>query len=76
MAPAHQLLYDRITSLTPEKVGKVLSYLHFVEQEPDTVLFLDPEEETELHALLASGDFVDSSVVHAKIMELPNDKVS
>jgi len=73
MTQAHRALYEKILTLPHEKVLKVLSYLHFVEQESSPDLFLDSIEEAELNDLLASEDFSSSEDVLAKIMELKND---
>ena len=70
---AHKFLYDEIIKLPPEKVGKALSFVRYLVQEPEAELFLDTMEEIELHELRISDDFVDSSDILAKIMELSND---
>ena len=76
MTMTHKLLYDKIAELPHEKIGQALSFVRYLGQEPSEELYLDPVEEEELHELLASDDFVDSSVVFAKIMEMQDDKVS
>jgi len=76
MTHAHQILYDEIVKLPPEKVGKMISFVRYLEQETDFDLFLDTSEENELYALLDSDDFVDSSSVLANIMELHTKKYS
>jgi len=73
MEQARQLLVDEVSRLPLEKVGKALSFLRYLEQEPEPVLLIDPVEENELHELLASGDFVSSSELKAKIEAMPND---
>jgi len=73
MTQAHKSLYDEISRLPLEKIGKALSFVRYLAQEPEMEPFLDLAEEAELHGLLASGDFVDASEVLAKIMDLPDD---
>jgi len=73
MTHAHQFLYEAITKLPLEKIDKALSFIRYLEQEPELELLLNPVEETELHNLLASNEVVDASEVLAKIMVLPND---
>jgi hypothetical protein len=73
MQQTQKLLFDEISSLPIEKIGKALSFVRYLNREPETELWLDPEEETELHTLLTSGDTVDASELIAKIKELPND---
>ena len=75
MSQAHQTLFDEFSKLPLEKVGKALSYIRFLEQEPEIVLWIDPEEEEELNRSIALGEYVDASVVLAQIMELPDDQV-
>ena len=76
MATAYQRLYDEIVELPPEKLGKALSFVRFLKQEPETELFLDSQEEAELHAIFESDDFVSSADLLDKITRLPDDKVS
>ena len=70
---AYKALYDEIMKLPVEKIGKAISYIHFLEQEPETELYIDPFEEIELHELLASGDMVDAPGVLANIMMMSDD---
>ena len=72
MTQAHQHLYDAITKLPLEKVGKALSFVRYLEQEPESELLLDPMEETELLDHLGSNETVAASEVLSKIMALPN----
>ena len=37
MAIAHQFLYDEIVKLPPSKLSKVLSFVRYLEQEPDDI---------------------------------------
>ena len=73
MTQAHQLLYDEIVRLPIEKIGKAISFIRYLDQEPEPELVLEQAEETELHELLSSGGTVDASDVLAKIRELPDD---
>jgi len=76
MTMAHKLLYDEIAELPHEKLGQALSFVRYLGQEPSEELYIDPEEEAEMYERFESGDFVDSSVLLAEIMELKDDKVS
>ena len=67
MSQAHKYLYDEISKLPLEKIGKVLSYARYVSQEPDEEIWLGPAEDDEPDALYESGDFVDASAIEAKI---------
>jgi len=73
MVYAQQLLYDEIVKLPFDKVGKVLSFVRFLEQEPENDLIIERDEEDELNVFLESNDFVDSSNVLSKIEKLQND---
>jgi len=73
MSFAQRALFDEIAKLPLEKIGKVLSFVRYLEQEPESELLLDPAEELELHQLLAGDAFVDASDVLAKIEALPDD---
>ena len=73
MQDTQKLLIDEISDLPLEKIGRVLSYVRFVKQEPEPELWLLPEEEKELDALYDSGDFADASEVEAKVRAMPND---
>ena len=73
MTQAHKYLFDEILKLPVEKIGKVLTFVRFIEQESESELILDPIEEDELHGLLTSDDFITSSDLLAKIEALPND---
>ena len=73
MIQEHAILYNEISKLPIEKIGKAISFIRFLEQEPDIILHIDEDEEKELHELLNCGQFVSSESLHAKIMELPND---
>jgi vancomycin permeability regulator SanA len=72
-AQAYKILHDEIIKLPFEKVGKVLSFVKYLEQEAETELYIDPLEETELHELYHSNDVVAASDVLAKIKALQND---
>ncbi len=73
MQEFNQLLYDEISKLPLEKIGKALSYVRYLKQEPEVVLVLTPDEEKELDDLYASGDFVSSEEVLAMIEAMPDD---
>ena len=73
MSQAHMTLYDEISRLPIEKIGKALSFVRYLKQEADMELLLDPTEENELHDLRMSGDFVDASRLLAKIQGMPDD---
>ena len=73
MTQGHRILLDEIVKLPVEKIGKVISFVRYLEQEAETELVLDSTEEIELYELIASGDFVDASEVLDKIKELPDD---
>jgi hypothetical protein len=73
MPRANQLLFDEISKLSLEKVGKAISFIRFLEQEPDVELLLDSAEEDELYGILAGGETVDSDELLSKIKELPDD---
>ena len=70
MSQAHEILFDEISRLPFEKVGKALSFVRYLEKEAEAELLLDPAEESELHELRVSGDFVSSSDILAKIKGL------
>ena len=63
MSQVQDLLYNEISQLPIEKMGKVLSFVRYLKQEAEEELWLDPSEEDELHELRTSGDFVDASDV-------------
>jgi len=71
MSIAHQALYDEIVKLPVHKVGKALSFIRYLEQEPEVEIFIDPAEEAELQEIYSSGDFVSSRDLLVKIMALP-----
>ena len=73
MSQVQKILLDEISKLPFDKMGKVLSYVRFIGQEQEEEVWLDPAEDDELDALYESGDFVDASVVEAKIKGLPDD---
>jgi len=73
MTQAHKFLFDEISKLPIEKVGKVLSFIKYIEQESETELYLDPLEEAQLHELRISEDTVDASKVFEKIEKLKDD---
>ena len=67
MTQAHRFLYDEVSKLPLEKICKAISFIRFLEQEPEQELILDADEEIELHELLASDDLVEAVEVLAKI---------
>ena len=73
MLQVQKTLLDEISKLPFDKVGKVLSYVRFVLQEYGEEILLDEVEDDELDALYETGDFVDASVVEAKIKQMSND---
>jgi hypothetical protein len=73
MPKINEMLLNEISRLPLEKIGKVISFVRFLEQEPEYELVLNPDEDDELYDLLDSNDVVDSSELLAKIMELPDD---
>jgi len=76
MSHAHKFLYDEIVKLPVDKLGKVLSFVRYLEQETDEDLWLDADYEAELHSLLQSDDFISSAELLAKIREMPDDYTS
>ena len=42
MTIAQQSLYDEIVKLPPEKLGKAISFVRYLEQEPELELAFDP----------------------------------
>ena len=73
MTQEHQNLYDEISRLPYEKIGKAISYIRYLEQEAEAELSLAQDEVAELRSLLVSGEFSDSDELLAKIEALPND---
>jgi|GEM_PF-1400480 len=71
----HQLLFDEISKLPLEKVGKALSFIRYLKQEQDHELMIDPFEEAELLELLQTGETIEASELLAKIEALPDDKI-
>ena len=66
-------LFNEVSKLPFDKVSKVLSYVRFVSQEQEEEIWIDHIEEEELNLIFESSDFVDASVVEAKIAAMPND---
>jgi hypothetical protein len=73
MTQAHQILFEEISKLPLEKLGKALSYVRYLGQEPEAELFLEPVEEKELYEILATEDGINSSEMFAMIEGLPDD---
>jgi len=73
MSQTYRTLINEIEKLPLEKIGKVLSFVRYLEQELEEELLIDAIEENELHQLLAYDDFVEASAVLAKIKELLDD---
>ena len=73
MLQSKKILFYEISKLPVEKIGKAISFIRYLSQEAEDELFLDEDEEIELHNLLNSSDFVSSKDMLAKIEELPND---
>jgi len=73
MTQIYETLFERISNLSYEKAGKVLSFVKFIEQETEAELFLDSEEEEELHLLLNEDYFISSEDLLSKIKGLPDD---
>ena len=73
MSQMHEAVIEQVRALPYEKIGKVLSYVQFLAQEHDNELRLGAEEDVDLDAMLASGDFVDSTELWAKVRILPDD---
>jgi hypothetical protein len=73
MTQAHQILFEEISKLPLEKLGKALSYVRYLGQEPEAELFLEPVEEKELYEILAIEDGINSSEMFAMIEGLPDD---
>jgi hypothetical protein len=72
MTQAHRFLYDEVSRLPIEKIGKAISFIRFLEQEPEPELILAEDEESELHELLTSGDLTDATELLEKIKALPD----
>lgn len=73
MRQEQAVLFDKISKLPFEKLGKVISFVGYLEQEAETELWLEPKEAEELDMIYNSGDFVDSSELLAKIKDLSDD---
>ena len=73
MTRTHKELFDKISRLPVEKLNIAMTFIHFLEQQKESELLIDPIEEDELHDILASGDFAESSEIFTKIEAMPND---
>jgi len=73
MSQEHQFLYDEVCKLPYEKISKAVSYIRYLEQEPEPELILEAAEEAALRELLASGGSVSSAELLAMIEALPDD---
>jgi vancomycin permeability regulator SanA len=73
MYQANKFLYDEISRLPFEKVGKALSYVRYLQKETEDELFISEEEEAELHELRQSDEFISSDEMLAKIIGLSDD---
>ena len=73
MPQANQILYNEISKLPLEKVGKAISFIRFLEQEQEPKLLLETTEENELYGILNSSEMINSSELLAKIKEMPDD---
>ena len=73
MLQSHKLLHDEIDGLPIEKVGKAISFIRYLKQEQEAVLYLEQTEETELHNILDTEDGIQSAEMLALIKELPDD---
>ena len=73
MSQANQMLFNEISKLPLEKVGKAISFIRFLEQESESELLIDPLEETELYDIIISGETINSSELLSKIEAMPND---
>ena len=74
MQQAQKLILDEISKMPPDKVGKVLSYIRFIGQEPEAPLdhsaLTSKQFNTEIEkgfAGLESGSVVSSEVVREKM---------
>ncbi|MDR2547313.1 MAG: hypothetical protein LBC96_07380 [Lachnospiraceae bacterium] len=67
------LLLNEISKLPIEKVDKALSFVRYLLQEPEQVLFIDSAEEAELYEILKSEDSIMSADILSMIKGLPND---
>ena len=72
MTQVQHTLYNEILLLPIEKIGKAISFIRFLEQEPEPELFIDSAEENELHDILTSGETIGSSDLLVKIKALPD----
>ena len=73
MSQVNQILFNRISKLPIEKVGKAMSFIRFLEQEEEPELLIDAVEEDELYSVMELDETIDSSELLAKIEALPND---
>jgi len=73
MPQANQILFNEISKLPLEKVGKAMSFIRFLEQEKEPELLVDSIEEEELHDIIVSNETIDSLELLNKIKALPND---
>ena len=73
MLQVEKILFDEISKLPFDKMGKVLSYVRFVNQEQEVELILEDDEYTEFYNRLESSDFITSDELSAKIRALPDE---
>ena len=73
MEQIYKLLQDKISKLPIEKVGKVLSFIGYLEQEEEAELILADDELDEIYTGLNSDDFITADELAAKIKALPDD---
>jgi len=73
MTQTYQTLINEFLALPVEKIGKAISFIRFLEQEPELEPCLEPEEEKELYDLIANGETITAEELLAKIEAMPND---
>ena len=73
MTQTHKELVNKISRLPVEKLNIAITFINFLEQQKESALLIEPFEEDELHEILISDEFVESSEIFAKIEAMPND---
>ena len=72
MSQAHMLLFDEISRLPFDKLGKVLLFIRYLNKEDETELILTKDEQEEFYNRLNSDDFIMSDELAEKINALPS----
>lgn len=73
MAIPRKIILELVDDLSEEKLGKVISFIKFIKEEEEPVLFLESDDEEEIIKILDEDEWYSSDEIKHMIEDKENE---